>query len=92
MSQPGKSVDTVILCEDRPTELTFADLYRWVIWQFPPHKEGRFGGAVHPPAAETGWYPAVILVQQQSLLVHAHLGQSFDSPEAALEWLLRSEE
>jgi hypothetical protein len=91
MSQPVKSVDTVTLGDDRPTELTFADLYRWVIWQFPRYKGDRFCGAAHPPAAETGWYPAVILAKQQCVLVHAHLGQTFDSPEAAMAWLINDE-
>ena len=91
MSQPAKSDDTVTLCSDQPTELTFSDLYRWVIWQFPRQKGGRFCGAVHPPAAGTGWYPAVILGQEQCVIVHAHLGQTFDSPEAAVAWLIKDE-
>jgi hypothetical protein len=91
MSQPAHSIDTVTLCGDRPTELTLADLYRWVVWQFPQHKGGRFCGAVHPPLAQAGWYPAVIM-GQQGVVVHGHLGQTFDSPEAALEWLLKTED
>lgn len=91
MSQ-DTSNDPITLCVDRPTELTFDDLYRWIIWQFPRQKGGWFCGAVHPPAAEMGWYPAVILAQQSCVLVYGHLAQTFDSPEAALEWLLRTEE
>jgi hypothetical protein len=91
MLKPTPSIDNVTLYPDRPTELTFAELYRWVIWQFPRHKGGRFCGAVHPPLAKSGWYPASILVPQQCILVHAHLGQTFDSPETALAWLINNE-
>jgi hypothetical protein len=80
-------MDTITLAPDRPTDLSFAELYRWVLWQFPRHKGDGLGGAVHPPAAETGWYPAVIQPDSQRVLVYAHLEQCFDSPEAAAEWL-----
>jgi hypothetical protein len=71
----------------KPTRLAFEDLYTWTIWQFPRRKTGGLMGAVRPPIAEHGWYPAIIQTKEKQALVHAHLDQVFDSPEDAVEHL-----
>lgn len=80
-------MDTFTLCLDQPTELSFEELYQWVLWQYPRQKNGGLVGAAHPPAADMGWYPAVILPDRQRVVIYGHLGQCFDSPEGAAEWL-----
>ena len=71
----------------RPTTLTFNDLYTWTIWQFPSKGKGGLRGAVHPPIASHTWYPAIIKAKEKKVLVHAHLDQTFPSPEAAADYL-----
>lgn len=71
----------------KPTTLTFGELYTWVIWQFPRKKDGGLCGAVHPPTANQGWFPAIIHNKDKRVLVHAHLNESFTTPEAAVEYL-----
>lgn len=87
MAEETTPADNVILSLDRPTELSFAELYSWVIWQFPRPKSGGLCGAVRPAAAEHGWYPALIKLKEQRVLVHGHLGQQFPTPAAAADWL-----
>ena len=69
----------------KPTRLTFDDLYTWVIWQFPKHKEGGLCGAVHPPSSQHGWFPAIILVNEKCVEVHAHLMEQYETPESAAD-------
>jgi hypothetical protein len=90
MSQTRK-IDTVAVAGDRPTELTFDQLHTWVIWQFPRRKGAGFCGAVRPPLPEHGWLPAVIRAADRRALVHAHLAERFETPEAAAEWLQQQE-
>lgn len=87
MTQKYHVIADVKLRVNRPTRLTFEDLYTWTIWQFPRRKTGGLLGAVRPPIAEHGWYPAVIQVSEKQALVHGHLEQVFDSPEDAVEHL-----
>ncbi|MCI0576514.1 MAG: hypothetical protein L0332_22240 [Chloroflexi bacterium] len=82
-----KQVDTLTLRTDRPTELTFAELYTWVIWQFPRKKAGGLCGAVRPPLAGHGWFPALVKSKEKRVLVHGHLPEAFLTPQAAAEWL-----
>ena len=76
----------VKLRSDRPTTLTYHQLYQWVIWQFPRSSKKGFCGAVRPPIAEHEWIPAVILVDKERVRVYAHLNQTFPSPETAVEY------
>ena len=68
---------------DQPTEVMFSELTAWVIWQFPHSQHSTLPGAVHPPIASHGWLPAHVLPHQQRVIVHAHLGQTYLTPEAA---------
>ncbi len=82
-----KYVAGVDLCTDRPTSLTFTDLFHWVIWQFPkPEKKG-LCGAVRPPLAEHDWFPAIIEADKKRVYVHAHVGETFSSPELAAQFI-----
>lgn len=66
-----------------PTIVSLDQLYTWVVWQFPRLRAGGFSGAVHPPIAGYGWYPAIIDPTKRRVLVYAHLEEPFRSPEAA---------
>ena len=76
----------VKLRSDRPTTLSYHQLYQWVIWQFPRPSRKGFCGAVRPPIAEHEWIPAVILADKERVRVYAHLDQTFPSPETAVEY------
>ncbi|HEX6385110.1 MAG TPA: hypothetical protein VF177_10605 [Anaerolineae bacterium] len=80
-------VADIALDSRKPTALTFDELYTWVIWQFPRKKDGGLCGAVHPPADDHGWFPAIIHYREECVLVHAHAGGSFETPEAAIDYL-----
>ena len=90
MSDEAKRIDRVALQTDRPTELPFEDLYTWVIWQFPVPKAGGLCGAVRPPIAKHGWFPALIKGKKKQVMVHGHLEKPFETPQAAAEWLARN--
>ena len=87
MSNRYKRIASVDLATDRPTSFTFADLADWVIWQFPRPKHNWMCGAVHPPTAEYGWFPAAIHPHQEQVDVHAHATDPFPTPEAAADWI-----
>jgi len=87
MSQEHKVVDDIKLNTTQPTNLTFKKLYTWTIWQFPRKKKGGLLGAVRPPVAEHGWFPAIIHVKDKKAQVYAHLSKTFASPETAVEYL-----
>ncbi len=86
MSNQQMVIAGIRLRTDRPTGLSYRQLYQWVIWQFPrPQKKG-FCGAVRPPIAEHEWIPAVIHADKERVEVYAHLNQMFPSPETAVEY------
>lgn len=70
-----------------PTAVAAAQLQTWVIWQFPRPRAGGYSGAVHPPAPEHGWYPAIVDSSNGQVLVFAHLRERFPTPEAAAKHL-----
>jgi hypothetical protein len=90
MTNLAKKVDTIMLKTDQPTELSFTDLYTWVIWQYPRQAGKGLCGAVRPPVPEQGWFPAVIRLKEQVVQVHGHLDKKFDSPNEAAEWAAES--
>jgi hypothetical protein len=53
------------------------------VWQFPRLRAKGFSGAVHPPIAGYGWYPAIIDPVKRRALIYAHLDEPLRSPEAA---------
>lgn len=87
MSKKPIKINDTPLKTDKPTKLTFDDLYTWTIWQFPSKVQGGAYGAVHPPIAKHGWLPAVIRAKDKKVQVHAHLDETFATPEAAAKFL-----
>ena len=80
-------IDNIEFSQNKPTELTFQELYSWVIWQFPRLHGKALHGAVHPPQARHGWLPALIEPDRARVAVFAHLDERFATPEAAAEAL-----
>lgn len=72
---------------EKPTIFSFEDLYTWVIWQFPLSKGDHLCGAVRPPTGESGWYAALIDTDNECLQLFGHIKQTFDTPEAAADYL-----
>ncbi len=86
MSVQNKVVAGLKFRSDRPTTLTYKQLFQWVIWQFPrPQKRG-FCGAVRPPTLEDEWMPAIIQVDNERVQVYAHVGETFPTPETAVAY------
>ena len=83
-------VADISLKTDSPTTLAFADLYTWVIWQFPKPVAGGLCGAVRPPGSDYNWFPAVVETNREKVRVFAHLEQTYTTPETAAEYLCRN--
>lgn len=86
MTEKNKFVAGIKLRTDRPTSLTFDDLFQWVIWQFPRPRNKGLCGAVRPPLKDCDWIPAIIQAGNKRVYVHAHLGETFSTPELAAEF------
>jgi hypothetical protein len=71
---------------DGPTTLTFQQLFQWVIWQYPLTRQKGFCGAVRPPETDQEWIPAIIQSDNQLVDVYAHVGETFSTPETAVEY------
>lgn len=82
-----RQVGSLTLSTVKPTELSLADLYTWVVWQFPRKKANGLCGAVRPPIPGHSWFPALIRQHDKRVFVYAHLGLDFGSPNEAAEWL-----
>jgi len=80
-------VAEITIRTDRPTELTFADLYTWVIWQYPRRKGSGLCGAVRPSLANHSWFPALIKHHDKRVVIHGHIEREFLTPNAAADWL-----
>ncbi len=76
-------VHKIELQREQPTELTFADLKEWVIWQFSQQPDDGLSGAVRPPIPEAQWYPARIYPKEKRVQVYGHLDTPFNTPEKA---------
>jgi hypothetical protein len=83
------SIDQVTLDTAVPTELPLQELFTWVIWQFPRKQAGGLLGAVRPPMAQHGWFPAIIHSKNKTVLVHGQVERPFDTPEAAADYFNR---
>lgn len=90
MAKKKKKVGAISILLKKPTILTFAELNRWVIWQYPRQIDKGLCGAVCPPDPAEGWYPAVIHLKDKMVHVHGHLDNKFDSPNEAADWLAES--
>jgi len=86
MAEQNKIVAGIKLRSDRPTTLTFHDLFQWVIWQFPRPEQKGLCGAVRPPLTDHDWIPAIIQAGNKRVYVHAHAGETFPTPELAAEY------
>jgi hypothetical protein len=86
MTSSKKVTSSLYIRTDGPTELSFDELYTWVIWQFPRITAGGMCGAIRPPIAKHGWFPAIIRQQEGRVLVHGHLDEEFLTPNDAYAW------
>ncbi len=80
-------IDDITFDPAEPTAVPVAQLYTWVVWQFPRAREGGFSGAVHPPEAGHGWYPALINTENDQVFIYGHIKERFPTPEAAAKYL-----
>ncbi len=87
MSSTGQEVASVNLKTNEPTELKAADLYTWIIWQYPRKLKQGLCGAVRPPLVGHGWYPAEIIQARKTILVHGEVFKPFETPSEAADWL-----
>ena len=74
---------------DEPTALRFADVYLWVLWQFPRLNGNWLCGAIRPPVAGHAWIPTLIRPTTKQLLVFANLDEMYPTPEAAADRCVR---
>ena len=81
-----KKIGSVSIKRKGPTILTFAELYRWVVWQYPRQFGKGLCGAVCSSEPEEGWYPALIYLKDKVVHVYGHLDQKFSTPEEAADW------
>ena len=77
-----KAIDSLQFDSIKPTELSFTELYTWVIWQFPRKQKSGLCGAVHPPIPEFGWLPAIIHPKKQQLTVHCPCARNVCHPRS----------
>lgn len=82
-----RTIGSVELNLEGPTELSMPDLHSWVLWQYPKLKGGWLIGAAHPPEPAFGWYPARIQPQKQRIQLFANVTDPFSSPEEAAQWM-----
>ncbi|MGD8807659.1 MAG: hypothetical protein PVH65_17545 [Chloroflexota bacterium] len=87
MSGKRRTVESLELRLDGPTELSLDDLYTWVVWQFPRPRRSGLCGAVRPPIANHTWFPALISRRDQRVSVYGHVNQDFATPAEAAAWL-----
>lgn len=90
--EENRTIGSVKLNSEKPTELTFADLSDWVLWQFPRLRGGWLCGAAHPSEPEFGWIPARIQPKQQRVLLFAHGTEPLATPEEAADWIANFKE
>ena len=87
-----RTVANVILNQQEPTSLSRATLFQWIVWQYPRARAGGLCGAVKPPVADHGWYPAILHLETAEVQVFAHLDDHYDSPESAVDYFDTKEE
>ena len=84
MSKDKQTSVNISFLSDKPTPLTFAELYSWIIWQFPQKlDENWLCGAIKPPIPKTEWLPATINHKEKRALIYAHLSKTFATPQEA---------
>lgn len=88
MSSQERTIANLSINKDRTTDLSFDELYSWVIWQFPRKRGNWLYGAIRPPIANHSWLPALIKPSETRVQVHGYANRDFDTPDEALEWLI----
>jgi hypothetical protein len=81
------TIATLPFHTSQPTTYPIAQLFTWVIWQFPQKTTKGYYGAIHSPEPESSWIPAIINTKKERVIIHAHLNQQFESPEQAADYL-----
>ncbi|HZD11683.1 MAG TPA: hypothetical protein VE553_10105 [Candidatus Binatia bacterium] len=87
MSSKTRSFGSLELEVEQPTELSFADLEEWVLWQFPRAHGGWLCGAAHPAEPAFGWIPARIQPHKKRVILYAHRAEPLGTPEEAADWI-----
>ena len=87
MSAKRRKIESLEVRLDGPTDLSLAELYTWVVWQFPRPRRAGLCGAVRPPIPNHTWFPALISRRDEHVTVYGHLDQEFDTPADAAAWL-----
>lgn len=80
-------IDGITFESNEPTTVPLARLFTWVVWQFPRIREDGFNGAVHPPDAGHGWYPAIINAAEGQAKIFGQIKETYSTPEAAAKYL-----
>lgn len=90
MPKSSQNVSGLQLNSDKPTILTFKQLFDWVIWQVPTPVGNAFGGAVKPSMADAKWYPALIQIKEKKVHIYGHIDELFDTPEDASNYICKN--
>ena len=80
-------IDDITFESNEPTVVPIGRLFTWVIWQFPRLRENGFNGAVHPPQAGHGWYPAIVDAKGGQVTIYGQIKEPYSSPESAAKYL-----
>lgn len=83
-----KEIAQLKLNSAKPTMINLKLLQAWVVWQFPKKTINGFFGAVHPPLADHGWFPAIIRPEKNEAQVHGHVPETFETPERAADYFV----
>ena len=87
MTRKKLVIDDIAFEADELTVVPLNRLFAWVVWQFPRPREDGFNGAVHPPEADHGWYPAIINSAKGNAKIFGHVKEPYPTPEAAAKQL-----
>jgi phosphoglycolate phosphatase-like HAD superfamily hydrolase len=80
-------IDGIVFKPSGATTVSRAQLFNWVVWQFPRLKRGEYCAAVRAPHGDRGWLPALIAADEDHVRVYAGLKTDFPTPEAAVNYL-----
>ncbi|MBP6017171.1 MAG: hypothetical protein KA586_10665 [Candidatus Promineofilum sp.] len=84
-------IDDIPFESNEPTVVPISQLFTWVIWQFPRLRKNGFNGAVHPPQAGHGWYPAIVDAKGGHVTIYGQIKEPYPSPEVAAKYLDKAE-
>lgn len=87
MSSDFFTLADIQLSKDQPTTLSLSDVCNWIIWQFPKIAGKGLCGAVHPPIAGYGWFPANVEPGESLVHIYANVATPFKTPESAAQYI-----